>query len=830
MRDDASTLKVCLDSIRPHVDELICLDTGSTDNSPDIARQCGADKVDFFVGCNDQNNQIADFALARNYALGLASNPVHFWADADDVVLGAENLRPLVASRPAEAVMWLIPYEYQHDAQGRVVCLHHRENLVTPTSGFEWKTPVHEVLVTKPGTAPAIVPAPNVRRVHRKQHSTRKPDPQRNLRILRNYIQRVGEGDVRSLYYLGIEYSNHQMIGKAFRTLRRYVQLSNWSDEKCLAILETARLYQALDDHELAIEWAQRAMLTKSWPEPYWTIAESFYELANDGVNSEDNYRRAAHFGELGLSLPDTETVLFVNPKKRHEIKAVLSVCYFKLGQMDRALDTARQGLEALPENEILQNNVRYFETRATQGRLIADLNRLYQLGAISIEQGNQAAGALFGGGYSPTLMPTVPQLPPMPEVPATMQATADGCFDVAFFVGPGVEAWNPDTLARGGMGGSETMAWELAKRLRAIGHRVRIFGHCDATAPEGVFDGVEFLDARRYPGTVCEVLICSRRPTAIDDEFGVKAKVRLLYVHDVHAGPELDPRRALRFDRVLSLSQWHRDFLRQVYPLIDPEKILVTRNGIDVERFAQKNQGCDDTLCSCNDLAEIERRDREKARNPRRVIYSSSPDRGLPCLLEMWPTVLEAVPDAELHVYYGWKTWEVCNELGGDTEGAAILQRIKLMAGSMPSVKLRGRVSGTELAKEMLQAGVWTLPGGFCETSCIGAAEAQAAGLHVVCSDNAALKETVADRGQLIGGFTLQQDRHPPPQPEAYKREFAEALILAIAKAEQGPADSSWVRENWSLDGLAKDWDGMFRTLVADVEERVMPRFWSAL
>ena len=65
--------------------------------------------------------------------------------------------------------------------------------------------------------------------------------------------------------------------------------------------------------------------------------------------------------------------------------------------------------------------------------------------------------------------------------------------------------------------------------------------------------------------------------------------------------------------------------------------------------------------------------------------------------------------------------------------------------------VVAHGRVDQQTLAREMLSAGVWILPTWFCETSCISAMEAQAAGLRIVASKLAALEETVADRGELI-------------------------------------------------------------------------------
>ena len=42
VRDGADTLRNCLESVCGLVDEMIVVDTGSTDSSPEIARQCGA--------------------------------------------------------------------------------------------------------------------------------------------------------------------------------------------------------------------------------------------------------------------------------------------------------------------------------------------------------------------------------------------------------------------------------------------------------------------------------------------------------------------------------------------------------------------------------------------------------------------------------------------------------------------------------------------------------------------------------------------------------------------------------------------------------------------
>ena len=82
VRDNASTLRPCLTSIRPWVDEMIVVDTGSHDDTPAIAQELGA-RVFHFPWCDD-------FAAARNESLRHARGRWLFWMDSDDTI-DAEN-------------------------------------------------------------------------------------------------------------------------------------------------------------------------------------------------------------------------------------------------------------------------------------------------------------------------------------------------------------------------------------------------------------------------------------------------------------------------------------------------------------------------------------------------------------------------------------------------------------------------------------------------------------------------------------------------------------------------------------------------------------------
>jgi len=92
-RDEAGRIGRLLDSVRPWVDDMLVLDTGSQDGTPQVARAHGA-RVEFFTWCDD-------FSAARNRALELAAADWHLVLDADEwLIEGGEALQALRDTPP----------------------------------------------------------------------------------------------------------------------------------------------------------------------------------------------------------------------------------------------------------------------------------------------------------------------------------------------------------------------------------------------------------------------------------------------------------------------------------------------------------------------------------------------------------------------------------------------------------------------------------------------------------------------------------------------------------------------------------------------------------
>ncbi|MCP4804563.1 MAG: glycosyltransferase [Proteobacteria bacterium] len=89
-RDEADLLGACLDSVRDHVDEMVVVDTGSTDTTAEVARAHGARVV--------QHTWADDFAAARNAALDACQGDWILVLDADERLIDGDVLARAISA------------------------------------------------------------------------------------------------------------------------------------------------------------------------------------------------------------------------------------------------------------------------------------------------------------------------------------------------------------------------------------------------------------------------------------------------------------------------------------------------------------------------------------------------------------------------------------------------------------------------------------------------------------------------------------------------------------------------------------------------------------
>lgn len=186
------------------------------------------------------------------------------------------------------------------------------------------------------------------------------------------------------------------------------------------------------------------------------------------------------------------------------------------------------------------------------------------------------------------------------------------------------------------------------------------------------------------------------------------------------------------------------------------------------------------------------------------KCIWTSSYDRGLEHLLDIWSDVKKAIPDATLEVAYGWTLFEQFYRDNPERMGwlARINQKMK-----QPGITHHGRVSQPEIEKWYKRCGILAYPTDFYEINFISGIKAQAFGAVPVVMDYAALKETIRY------GIKVKGDIYDKETKEAYKQALIKALKDDKWQEEQRAKMMPWARENYPWDKIAKDWTRLFTT-----------------
>ncbi|HZZ78870.1 MAG TPA: glycosyltransferase [Gemmataceae bacterium] len=139
VRNEERNLPRCLGSVRGLCDELILVDTGSTDRTKEIAASFGAKIVDFAW--------IDDFSAARNVALDHATGHYVLWLDADDVLEPADNRKLtdlLQTLQPDSRAAYVLRCACDTAEGGQLIV--DQPRLFPNHETIRWERRVHEVI------------------------------------------------------------------------------------------------------------------------------------------------------------------------------------------------------------------------------------------------------------------------------------------------------------------------------------------------------------------------------------------------------------------------------------------------------------------------------------------------------------------------------------------------------------------------------------------------------------------------------------------------------------------------------------------------------------
>lgn len=367
VRDSEDTLPVCLQSIAGLWDELLVVDTGSKDSTPDIARSFGAEVL-FFEWCYD-------FSAARNFGWTKLKTDYKCWVDSDDILCGREyfdDLMTKLESRGLDGV--ILEYLYAFDPVGermlaemeprildgsmssdevfsklvaRCVTTQHRERIIKNDPSWIWHYPIHEAL---PAAGKHLGKYDKVKIIHRR-HVKKNPIPsKRNLDIL--YRVPLELRDERIWFYLGLENAHHYNLTEAIEAFEKYLPLGTVSDERYLALHFLGDLYRVKGDLDRSSAYDLQAVaLRPSWRDAYAGLLETHVQ--------KKEWNLAVYYGAMAQRAEVPETPFAYNPM--HEEVGWVGdyvLALVEVGQLDEALKMAQATLEKVPEDTASQHNV----------------------------------------------------------------------------------------------------------------------------------------------------------------------------------------------------------------------------------------------------------------------------------------------------------------------------------------------------------------------------------------------------------------------------------------------------------------------------------------
>lgn len=344
VKNEEENLAVCLDSAKNVFDEIIIVDTGSSDKTVEIAKKY-TDKIYFF-------DWVDDFSAARNYSFSKATCNYCMWLDADDILTSesAKKIKKLKKDLSSETDIVMLPYNIAFDEFGNPTFSYYRERIIRNSLNYRWHGRVHE----------AITPIGNVFYfdayvTHKKNKIS---DPNRNLRIYEKMLIDKIDFTPRDSFYYGRELYYHQRYDDAIPVLYNLLKNNQaWTENKIDSCIILSECYLKKDDIISALSSLFHSFLFDG------PRAEICCRIGEIMVENK-NYCDAAFWFETAMSdKTDLKSGAFTNPDYRGFIPAIwLCVCYDNLGKKEKAKEYNEIALSFKPQSEAALSNKKYFE------------------------------------------------------------------------------------------------------------------------------------------------------------------------------------------------------------------------------------------------------------------------------------------------------------------------------------------------------------------------------------------------------------------------------------------------------------------------------------
>ena len=342
VKNEEEVIGRCLESVSGLVDEIIIVDTGSTDRTKEIVKKYTNRVFDF--------QWIDDFAAARNFSFQQATQEYILWLDADDVftMLDQEKFKLLKQSLTTSPDAISMNYHLGFDDEGNVTSFLRRYRLVKKDNEFQWIGAVHEFLAVSGNLFDSDVAV---------THSPLSHDSERNIRIYRKLLESGETLSPRDTFYYANELMDHRHFEEAIDYYKKFIDSKlGWIEDNIRACFKLADCYYELDDKDSALHSILQT-LTYDSPRPETCCRMGFYFM------EQHNNDAAIHWYHQALLYENQQPISFQNTAFSTWLPHLqLCVLYDRLKQHDKAYHHNELARKYRPMDNKILGNKKYLD------------------------------------------------------------------------------------------------------------------------------------------------------------------------------------------------------------------------------------------------------------------------------------------------------------------------------------------------------------------------------------------------------------------------------------------------------------------------------------
>ena len=339
-KNEEKNVKQWYESMK-EADEIVVLDTGSTDDTVKLLRDCGKIKV------YEQVVNPWRFDVARNISLSYVSEDSDICICTDLDERFEKNWRKALekywqedTTRGRYLYNWSFDKNNHPGTTFYINKIHTRNN-------YKWIHPVHEVLSCLDKEKEILIPEITLNHYQDSKKSRHTYLPLLELSV------KEDPSDDRNTHYLGREYMYYREYDKAIETLHKHLNLptSTWKDERCASMRYIAFCYYCKGYIEESIMWYKNSIQEAPYlREPYFDLGYLYYSIKD--------YKNTIKYLNQALKIKN-KSYTYINEEKawNETIYDLLSYSYYQTNNYKESFKNIKKAIKINSKDKRLINN-----------------------------------------------------------------------------------------------------------------------------------------------------------------------------------------------------------------------------------------------------------------------------------------------------------------------------------------------------------------------------------------------------------------------------------------------------------------------------------------